>query len=222
MMPYKTSLICALAGAVLFGSSAQAQDDRLPSRDRTVVMLHVIADKGVECDLLDEWEAMVIKIQARQERRDWEKARRLRAARAIADDMAEKDCADKMVTGWIGAARPNLSAEGLAPFMVIYQHLAKMDMPVAMFDAATQRLDYSVPIARIEAEFERLEAKGRVAEGGKGWDEYRAGLIPFLDDAIAALQTGEPLDSRKSKEALVYISSAVRIVETWLDETADD
>jgi len=209
--------LCSLVG--LFGT---AEAENLSSRDRSVILLHVISDKGFECGLLDKWESMVIKTQARQERRDWDKVRRQRAAEAIANDMAEKDCDDGAVTGWIDAARPNLSAEGLAPFLVMYQELAKLEKPPAPFDSATMRLDYSAPIARIEAEFARLEAIGRVAEGGQGWDDYRAGLKIFLDDAVASYEAGEPANSPKSREALTYMSLSGQIVETWLAETAGD
>lgn len=212
-------VIAAFSGA-LFSFAAPAQAENLPSRDRSVIMLHVIADKGLECGLLNEWESMVIRVQARQERRNWDRDRRQRAAAAIASDVAEKGCDDGLVTGWIDAARPNLSAEGLAPFLVIYQELAKLDTPPEMFDAASLRLDYTDAIDRIEAEFARLEAEGRVAEGGQGWDEYRAGLKVFFDEAVIALAAGEPAASRKSREALNYISFSVRVVETWLAETA--
>ncbi|GLQ21372.1 hypothetical protein ACFFUB_10915 [Algimonas porphyrae] len=206
-----------MAMAVMIPMTAQAET--LPSRDRTVVMLHVIADKGQACGLLDQWEAMVIKVQARQERRDWDTARRQRADRAIAADMAEKSCDDDMVTVWIDAARPNLSSEGLAPFLVVYQNLAKRDRPPDSFDATTMRIDYTDAIERIEAEFERLEVEGRVAEGGKAWDEYRAGLTVFIDEAVDAMEQGEQAQSRKAREAITYMSVAATIVEVWLRET---
>lgn len=211
------------SAALLTASGATAQgvepDERLSSRDRSVILLHVIADKGTECGLLDQWEGMVIKVQARQERQNWDKARRQRAARHIADDLETKTCDDGLVNGWIDAAKRNLSAEGLAPFLVMYQELAKLDMPPAIFDGATQRLDYTDEIARIEAEFERLEASGLKAEGGKEWDEYRAGLKVFLDEAVEALDSGDLNTSRKAGQALTYIATSVRVVETWLEET---
>lgn len=215
------SLCLGLAVALITFAdmTAKAQDEPLSSRDRSVILLHVIADKGTECGLLDQWESMVIKIQARQERRNWDTARRQRAAAIITKDLAEKTCDNSMITGWIDAARPNLSAEGLAPFLVIYQELARLEKPPALFDSATQRLDYTDVIARIESEFSRLQAAGFKAEGGKAWDEYRAGLKPFLDEALASLESGDLSTSRKAREALTYISTSVRVVETWLSET---
>jgi len=207
------------AALLLMPMTAQAQNNGLSTKSRTVVMLHVFAEKGLECDLLEPWEALTLKLQVLQERKTWDHARRHQVADVIKERLTDKACTDPGMKSWISASREGFHAEMLPPYLVMYRALAQMEQPPLAFERVTARLDYREPIARIEAKLAELEATGRNPEGNQSWPEYQAGLEGFLTEALQAQEAGEKPSSRKARQALELIGSAALVVETWLEDT---
>lgn len=175
-----------------------------------------IAERGLECGQLLQWEAMALKMQVLQsEGRALTAEGRLEAAEAVRARKAEMTCDDTGLTTYIEGARPGIEREILPPFLVIYHALASLEERPAAFTAAAPRLDYRSPIAHIDAKLAELEAKGYAPEGGGSWEDYRTRLSGTIIDAMNLPESGESVSPR-TLEVLSYISMSGIVVEAWL------
>ncbi len=211
-------LSLCLSGTVTMAMPVLAQDSvrKLPRQAQSVIYLHVNADKGVECGLLKPWERAAIKAQTLRITQRWSQDDSHHVADAIRDKIAKTQCDDAAMVGWISGSKKGFETEFLSPHLVMYRTMANMETPPKPFTAITQRLDYRDAISRIDAQFAALEASGAKAEGGKSWEDYRAGIAAIVTDSVVAMDSGTDPMSKKMREVQTMMATSAVLVESWL------
>jgi len=173
----------------------------------------MIAQRGAECGLLKEWEALSLHALSLQDREGWSDELLESLKAETARQMAETECDSEMLTLWIDASRPGFEAEMLPPYLVAYRTLAELGVPPHVFAGTALRLDKAPVIAAIDAKLAELAESGRPAEGGKPWPEY----IDGTREAI--LQFVGQLEGEGGDQAAAWLAQSARIVETWYAES---
>lgn len=195
-----------------------AQD--LPREGDSVILLHSIASRGLECGLLAPWEAATIRAQTPDIIARWSGAEREVVSARLATRRAEMACDAETLAGWIDATRGGMEAEGLAHFIVIYRALATMDTPPPILDAITGRVDYTAPVAAIDAKLAELERSGAVPEGGASWPEFIARTGEAVTSFAEAIASGTPASGNMPLDrAAAIMAQSAHVTELWLEKT---
>ncbi|MAK60265.1 MAG: hypothetical protein CMK09_04745 [Ponticaulis sp.] len=211
------SLVFGGLASFCLAFAAQAQNNGLPNREQSVVLLELITTKGAECDLLDPWEVAAIRAMMEQEMSGWSTQRRRTVAESASDKIAEADCETPVVTNWIDASKPNMQGEMLPGFLLTYKTIAQMDTPPLVFTMSALRLDTRPVIDAIDAKLAELEASGATAEGGKPWPEYIEGTTNQIHTVMAGYMSDEA-DARMPPDQVAgLIAQAVMITKIWYE-----
>lgn len=211
-------VLTAMFAAILSAGPAAAQNNGLPTRAQSVILMNFIADKGLECGLARPWQAALIEAMVLQETLQFDAGQRAEMAALAAERSAEADCDNGMLTAYLDAALPNLEAEGLSNYLVIYRAFAEMETRPAVFEHIALRDDYAPAVAAIGEKLAALEASGAVPDGGGSWDAFIAGTAEAAGE-LAGMLTGENPDARYSPdEAAALIAQTALIVELWLED----
>ena len=213
--------ILGLLGSCFMLGSAHAQNNGLPNRDQSVVLLQLITTKGAECDLLDSWEVAAIRAMMEQEMSGWPTERRQAAADATAERLAETDCESPVVTTWIDAAKPNMQGEMLPGFLLTYKTIAEMEERPLVFTMSAVTLDTRPVVAAIDAKLAALEAEGATPEGGKPWPDYIERTTGQINTVIDGYMSADPDAGIKPDEVAALIAQAVLITNLWYEGDAE-
>ncbi|WP_430401386.1 hypothetical protein [Hyphomonas sp.] len=202
--------LACLSLAFMVGATGSA--DQLPSKVRSGAYIEMIAQRGVECGHLSQWESLSLRAMALQDREGWSQAHVESLKTETAKRVAETECDAEMLTLWIEGARKGFDIEMLPPYLVAYKTLSRMKDPPHAFSAVALRLDKEPVISVIDAKLAELAATGRPAEGGKTWPDY----IEYTGEAI--LKLTQQLEGEGGDQAAAWIAQSARIVETWYEE----
>jgi hypothetical protein len=200
---------------------AVAQNNGLPSQQRSAVLIELIAERGKDCGLLRPWQAAALRTQSRDLIARFDEATRSNIAKEIEAGRAAMTCDDAMLTSWINAAGPNFEREYLPELLTGYRAFAVQSPPPRPFTDIAGRKDYTEALARISAKLSQLEAEGIVPPGGRSWQalaERQSSMAAQITAAIAG--TGEP--GRFTAEQAVQLAEDVAtIVELWLADAPE-
>jgi hypothetical protein len=199
---------------VVSGAPAVAQNNGLPGQQQSVVLVELIADRG----LLKSWQAASLRMQTRDQLGRFDDAGRTAVAAEIEAQRPTMGCDHATLTTWIEGAGPNLEREYLPELLAGYRAFALQAAPPAAFREATRRKDYADAIARIDAKLAALQAAGVQPPGRMTWaalaDRQRA-----LAAQIAAAISGNADAGRFSPAQATQITQDVaQIGELWLAE----
>ncbi len=214
------SLVASLVILTLpLGPNALAQG--MLGQEDSLVLVSIIAERGEDCGLLHDWEAAGLQAQVIEGIRQRDSDSRARIIEDRRSRLAEMNCDDALLNGWIEGARPNLGHEVLPPYLIVYRAMAGMESPPSVFTATTLRIDHAPAIAAIDRHLDMLEASGRPAEGGAAWPEYISGIETHAAE-FAASVTGEGSESRTSRDqAAGWIAQSALITEMWLQQAVE-
>lgn len=213
MAPKLLAVLTCLS-LVLTAAPATAQNQGLPSRDQSVVLLNIIALKGAECGLLRPWEAAIIHSLAEQDMLGWDEPRKARIAAETQTRLAETDCdTSSIVSVWIEAARRGIATEYLSLYLVIYRTMLQMDDPPIIFNDLAERDSSAADIATIDEALAEIEASGASPDGGGPWPQ-------FIERTSEAVREFAPLlDAGAAPPEIAFaIPDAIAITELWLAE----
>ncbi|MCA8900523.1 MAG: hypothetical protein KDA53_04675 [Hyphomonas sp.] len=201
----------ALLALALTACAASAADP-VPPKVRSGAFVEMIAQRGVECGHLKQWQGLSLRALSLQDREGWP-AEDVAALKAETARLAsETACDAETLTLWIEGSRKGFDSEMLAPYLVAYKALAGMEAPPAVFTATALRLDKAPVVAAIDAKLEALAASGRPAEGGKPWPDY-------IDrTSTAVLEFAGSLEAEGGDRAAAWIAQSARIIEIWYEE----
>jgi hypothetical protein len=216
----RAAIGCLLLAAVVAATpaSATAQNNGLPNRQPSLILVELIADRGLHCSLLRPWQAASLRMQARDQLATFDEAGRAAIAAEIDARRPKMLCDDALLKTWIEAAGPNFDREHLPELLAGYRAFARQITPPAPFQAATGRTDYADALTRIEDKLAALESAGVQPPGRMSWPalaERQAGFAAQLAAAISGI--GEA--GRFSAEQAAQIAEDVgRIGELWLQD----
>jgi len=216
------TIALALAGAVLAcvaSSLALAQNNGLPSRQQSVVLVESMALRGLECDLLRPWEGAALQTQSSREMAKFDAGAQAEIEAEIDRVTGEMACDSELLTVWIEGAHPGFEREMLPFFLTGYDALATLDPVPPYFIEQTGRSDFAAVLPAINREIARLEADGIRPEGGGEWDEYRAMIGEAARDIAAAMGGQEGLRFPPD-EARGFASDIATVIELWLADQA--
>lgn len=193
-----------------------AQNNGLPSRQQSAVLVELIADRGLDCGLLRPWQAASLRMQTRDEIASFDEAGRAAIAKELDARRPLMGCDDGLLTTWIESAGPNMEREALPELLAGYRALALLDPTPATFVKAAGREDFADALVLIDAKLAAMEAAGIQPAGQMSWPalaERQAGFAAQIGATIAG--TGEA--GRFSPEQAAQIAEDVaRIGELWL------
>lgn len=213
------STLCALAVlSVLPASQAQG----IPSRDQSVILMHVITSKGAECGLLKAWEVAAIRSMMEQEMRSWSREHRQMIADQASGKLLETGCDAPVVTSWIEAAQPNMEGEMLPGYLLAYQAMAQLETPPDVFTALSLTLDTRPVIAAIEAKLAAMQADGVKPEGGGPWPDYIERTNGRIADMLAGYVSGVPDPKNKPDQVAGMMAQSVLITRLWYDDLKNE
>ncbi|WOR13899.1 hypothetical protein RYZ27_08975 [Hyphomonas sp. FCG-A18] len=178
--------------------------------------IEAIAQRGAECRLLTRWQALSLRAMALEDRKRFTPQQRSGIDAAIRNQLASMTCKSDSLTVWVDAAREGFETEMLAPYLIVYQSLAKMPDPPQTFSAVSLRTDYAPVLEMIDTKLKEFETSGRVAEGGKPWPNY----IERTKDA--ALGFVSSLENDGGDQAAAWIAQSALIVESWYEEETSE
>ena len=217
-MAFRGAILSLLCSCFMF-QSAQAQNNGLPDRDQSIVLLQLITTKGSECGLLARWEVAAIRAMMEQDMSGWPVERRQAAADVTAEKLAETDCESAVVTGWIDAAKPNMQGEMLPGFLLTYKTIAEMEARPRVFTMSAITLDTRPVIAAIDAKLAALQIEGATPEGGKPWPEYIANTTRQINTVMDSYMNPDAEGGMKPDEVAALIAQAVLITNLWYEST---
>lgn len=189
-----------------------------PARAQTVetyVFLAAISERGLACELLNDWEAATVDAELDRMAYEFDESERQQLPDLVAAEAAETPCDDPAMVEWIGAAKPGIGQEWLPPYLAIFRSFALMPEPPEMFIEMVEGVDLAEAVAAIDAGFEALEAEGILAEGGVAWNDFTAEVDAVAELMVAAI-TGEGDPAFPAEEAIIFITSAATVVPLWL------
>lgn len=208
----RISTLLAVMGGLL-STSVAAQP--VPGPVKSAAFLETIATRGVECDLLQPWQASALRALNLKDMERWSKSQRDLLPAEIEKTLAQRDCTDEAVRAWIEASSRGFDSEMLPPYLIVYRTLAASDAPPEIFTATTTRLRYGPAIEAINAKLSALEASGARPEGGGPWPDYIAGIEKAAREFNATL-TNENAPSSERYQASIWIAQSAHIIELWL------
>lgn len=212
-------VVCAALAQNLGMAPAQAQG--LPSQSQSVVLLGLIAERGLSCGLLKPWEAAAIVAQTQEITRRWEPEQRVDIVAETKTKLAETECDSPSITVWLDAAQPNFDSQFLSHYLIVYRAMAQMALPPAVFEAVALRADYAPAIAAIGAKLVAIEASGKPAEGGKPWADTITKTTKAAEGFAEALMDKEGAETKRSLDQIAaWIAQSALIVELWLEDEA--
>ncbi|MEE2565567.1 hypothetical protein [Hyphobacterium marinum] len=199
----------------VFAAPALAQNNGLPTQRQGLILVEVITQRGLECDLLRPWQAGALRMQTRMELGQYDSEARAEISGEIAERTAAMTCEDPLLIGWIEGASPGFEREMLPFFLVAYDAMAGLDPVPALFAEETGRSDYGLPLSIIGAEIERLQDAGIRPEGGVEWDAYETRINTAAAE-IGGVLGGADSERFSHAEAEAYATDIARITELWL------
>ncbi|MAK59524.1 MAG: hypothetical protein CMK09_00950 [Ponticaulis sp.] len=218
---FRQLIAAALLGctAALINGPSFAQNNGLPNRDQSVVLLQTITTIGAECDLLAPWEVAAIRAMMEQEMSGWPLDRRHAAADEAHKKIAEADCDTPVVTGWIDGSKPNMQGEMLPGFLLTYKTIAEMDERPLVFTMNAVTLDTRPVVSAIDAKLAVLQAEGATPEGGKPWPDYISRTTDQINTVMKAYMDDETEARMKPDEVAALIAQAVMVTNLWYEGT---
>ncbi len=181
----------------------------------TYVFLAAIAERGLSCELLNDWEAATVDAELDRMAYEFDDAEREQLPELVEAEVAATPCDDPAMVEWIGAAQPGIGQEWLPPYLAVFRSFAMMPEPPALFTEMVEGIDLAEAVATIDAGFDALEAEGVTAEGGVGWDDFTA-EVDFVAERMVAAIRGDDDAAFPAEEAIIFITSAATIVPLWL------
>ncbi len=209
---FRSAILALLCAGVSSPAVAQQVSDRV----RTAAFIETVVQRGVECDLMQPWQAAALRALNQQDMRDWDD-QRISETIAEVERQLEKTttCTNDAMNMWIEGSRPGFDSEMLPPYLVAYRMLARMDDPPKVFSATTLRMDYAPAIAAIDAKFAELEESGATAEGGYSWPDYISRTEEAISVFVATLSEAGA-SGAEADEAASWLAQSALIVELWL------
>lgn len=199
----------AICTAVVAGP-ANAQG----TNEDTYVFLYTAAERGLECDLLNQWQAALLHAENNRALERITDDRTQLTEQAIAA-AATTPCDDPAMNEWLDAARPGFAQEWLPPYLALYRALALLDAPPAEFVAIAGDIDQAEAVAAIDAEIAALTNRGIRAEGGGTLEDFVDEVEGIALDIVAAA-AGDADAGFTQAEATAFITEAATIVGLWL------
>tara|TARA_R110002073_G_scaffold19336_24_gene70800 strand:- start:1680 stop:2372 length:693 start_codon:yes stop_codon:yes gene_type:complete len=213
--------LLTLAATAALTAPALAQNNGLPTQRQGVVLVEVIAQRGVECDLLRPWQGEALRAQSSRDMARYDDAEQAEIRAEIATMAGEMTCDTPFLNAWIDGASAGFEREMLPFFLVGYTAFAEMDTPPELFSELTEREDYGLPLSMIGAEIERLQDNGVMPEGGVEWPAFEARIDEAATDIAGALR-GEEGGDFPADEAAGYVTDIATVTELWLtDQTTE-
>lgn len=217
-MKFLSARVGALFFALLAGTvPALAQNNGLPGAVRSNAFVQMVAERGLECDLLKPWEsaALMGMVADDMSRRPEDMMAQMQTEAARLS--AETACDAQALNVWIEGASPGFEREILPPYLVAYAQLARLETPPEVFTRITTLEDHGQAIEQIEAKIDALGAAGVTPEGGMSWPEYVERVDEFIAGFMALTDSGDA-ESAEVAQAAGLIEQSVRITELWLQE----
>ena len=209
--------LLAVTATLALTAPALAQNNGVPTQRQGLVMVEVIAQRGVECDLLRPWESQALRSQTSREMAAYDAETQAEITAEIATMSADMACDAPFLNAWIDGAHPGFEREMLPFFLVGYTAFAEMDTPPALFTELTGRDDYGLPLSMIASEIERLQGEGVMPEGGVEWPAFETRIDAAAADIAGALR-GEEGGNFPAEEAAGYVRDIATVIELWLDD----
>ncbi len=204
--------------SVICSAVVNAEEQTLSNHEKSIVFLLVAAERGHACGLVSEWQSAAIMAQALDDAARRESTRLPAVSAQVMAESTQTGCDDPAMNTWIDAARKGFESEFLPPYLVIYRAIARLDDRPKVFDAVALRHDHQPVIDAITAKLAQLEASGAVAEGGKPWPDYIAGIENRLS-GISDILRGDATDGGVGPDqAAAYLAQAAYITELWYEE----
>lgn len=207
---------CATITALLLAAPLAAQNSGLPNRVETVVLMELIVERGLDCELLRPWQGAGLRMQVRQDRERLNEAELAQVAGEVASRRPDMACDDGLLTTWIGAAGPNMEREFLPELLTAYRALALLPEVPAPFVEATGRDEFDEAIARIDAKLAELAASGVQPPGGMTWEELSMRQADAVAGFAAAIAGGGTEGSPSPEEAEQLVRDVAVVVGLWL------
>lgn len=187
----------------------------VPGPVKSAAFLEVTATRGIECGLMQPWQASTLRALNLTDMESWTPERRLLLDDEIERSLRERTCDDEGVRAWIEAASRGFDSEMLPPYLIVYRTLVSYEAPPKIFTSTTTRLQYGRAVQAINEKLSALEASGAKPEGGGPWPEYIAGIETAARGFVSTLADEDaPLKDRD--EASIWIAQTAHIVELWL------
>lgn len=208
-------VIAILLAGFAFAAPLAAQNNGLPNRQQSAVLMELITQRGEECELLRPWQAASLRMQTRDLIESLDEETRAVVAAEVETRLPEMECEDSLLNAWIEGAGPGFEREYLPELLTAYRAFAEQDPPPAPFSDIAAREDYAEALALIDAKLGELEAAGVVPPTG-GWDtlaERQTSMAGQIAGAIAG--TGETTRF-SAEEATRLAEDVARIGELWL------
>lgn len=205
-------LKAAMAVLLVCTITSAASAERISSQVKSNALIEVIAERGLECNLLKRWQNLSLRALALEDRRRWDDEKRAQLATTRIAQGRYMSCDSEILNVWIEGARQGFDYEMLPPYLVVYETMASLDSPPHVFAAVSLRADRAPVLDAVRAELTALAASGRLAEGGKAWPEY------IESTRAHALSFASQLEAEGGDQAAAWIAQSAMIVETWYDE----
>ncbi len=198
---------------LLVSQTASAQE--VSNRVKSAAFLEVIATRGVECALMQPWQAGALRALNIRDMQGWSLDRREAFHEETNRQLGEVDCQDETMKTWIDAASRGFDSEMLPPYLIVYRTLVGYEDPPPVFTQTTLRLRYQPAIEAINAKLASIEASGAVAEGGKPWPDYIESIEKAARGFVSTLANPDaPIEEQR--EAAAFVAQSAHVVELWL------
>lgn len=136
-LPVPIVLLAGLPAAV----PATAQNNGLPSRAQSAILLELITVRGEACGLLRPWQAPSLRMTTRQEMASFDEECQAEIAAGVEARSPEMACDDSLLNGWIEGAGPNFEPEYLPELLEAYRALASLETsPAAQMTTDVARI----------------------------------------------------------------------------------
>lgn len=208
-----------ILAATTSATSAYAQNNGLPTRYQSVVLVEVIAQRGESCGLLRPWEAASLQTQLREEAARLSDAERVTVAKEVDTRLAAMTCDDSLLNSWIKGAKPGFDREHLPELLTAYRAMSSLERPPAAFTQTAKRTDFAAAHAMIDAKIAALDAAGVKPSSGMTWQALADRQAGFASQIAAAIAGTNDAGRFSAAQATQLAEDVARIVELWLADS---
>ena len=205
----------ALMMIILGSLATQANADPIPGQVKSALFLEAVATRGLECGLLEPWQASSLRALNIQDMERWSQERRNLFDSEIDRSLSNRSCDDEAIAAWIEGASRGFDVEMLPPYLIVYRTLVGYETPPTVFRNTTTRLRYGPAVSAINDKLTELAASGHKPEGGGPWPDYITGIEDAAREFVSTLADKEA-DLQKRNQASAWIAQSAHIVELWL------
>ena len=214
-----TRLKLLLAATLIPAATATGQNNGLPNRQQSAVLMTLIADRGEACDLLRPWQAASLRMQTRDLIAQFDDSVRTVIEHEVEQQRATMACDNNLLVQWTAAAAPNMEREYLPEMLTAFKAMAELDPHLAGGGLFANSGEVIQVIRAIDQKLAAMVKEGVRLPGDMTLDSLQRRQGTFARQIQAAFNgTGDPgrFDRIQASHLIVDVARITRL--WWLEQ----